>query len=188
MTLWQRPKKTNLLAQWLGFKPDASAAEIRKTTKCAAGSLGAALKHIATLFQSKIDSDKEHDAQHKQRQGFPEFVRDSFVQQVGLQSVAKSKLAELVHFSHAEVEKGRASACGRVLLLHRFMGLQEKKENSGEESADDDIENSIEGVSFILHLVQGPPYLSTRNIPCYVPISLPRSRTSEFITSQICSI
>jgi hypothetical protein len=45
----------------------------------------------------------EHDAQQKQRQGFPEFVRDSFTQQFGLQSVAKTKLVELVHFCQSEV-------------------------------------------------------------------------------------
>ena len=39
------------------------AAEIKKETKCGNGSLGAALKHIATLFQNKLGADKEHEAQ-----------------------------------------------------------------------------------------------------------------------------
>ena len=84
MTMVQRPKKADLLAHWLGFKPEATAAgkklsedqykmvqrwlltcaaEIKKETKCGSGSLGAALKHIATLFQNKLGADKEHEAQ-----------------------------------------------------------------------------------------------------------------------------
>ena len=98
-------------------------------------------------------------------------MRDSFVQQFGLQSVAKSKLSELVHFCHAEAEKGRAAACSRVLLLHRFMGLREKKERADAQGADDEIENSIEGVAFTLHLVQGVS-LSFSLRSCMVCVSL----------------
>ena len=37
--------------RWLGIEPEASAAAIKKQTKCGTCSLGTALKHIATLFQ-----------------------------------------------------------------------------------------------------------------------------------------
>jgi hypothetical protein len=33
-------------------------------------------------------------------------VRDSFLQQFGMASVAKGKLLELLHFAHLEFEKG----------------------------------------------------------------------------------
>ena len=144
---WRRPKKNDLLANWLGLDPSASASEIKNVTKCAGGSLASTLKHIANLFQAKMKHDSEHDAQKRPRQGFPEFTRDNFLQQMGLQSVAKSKLSDLIYFTQLEFEKGATKAHMRVRLLHRLLGLREHSEH-------DTIENSLEGVSFLLLLVQ----------------------------------
>ena len=66
-----------------------------------------------------MNRDADHDSQNKPRQGFAEFVRDSFLQQFGMASVAKSKLLELIHFAHLEYEKGPEQ--GDVLVCtHRF--------------------------------------------------------------------
>jgi len=92
-----------------------------------------------------MNRDADHDSQNKPRQGFAEFVRDSFLQQFGMASVAKSKLLELIHFAHLEYEKGPEQAHPRVLLLYRLMGLREST---------DDTDHGIEGLSFILHVVQ----------------------------------
>ena len=53
-----------------------------------------------------MNRDADQDAQGKPRQAFPEFMRDSFLQQFGMASVAKGKLLELIHFAHLEFEKG----------------------------------------------------------------------------------
>lgn len=64
------------------------------------------IKYEFLCVQNKMNRDADHDAQGKPRQAFPEFVRDSFLQQFGMASVAKGKLLELLHFAHLEFEKG----------------------------------------------------------------------------------
>ena len=144
---WKRPQKSHFISRWAGIAEGASADEIKKQFKPGTISIGTALKLIAELFQSKMERDKESDAQQKQRQGFPEFVRDFFVQQSGLQSMAKKKLIDLLYFTMLENEKG-SNAHPRVQLFFRLVGLQEKGNTSEE------VENSVECVSFLLLLVQ----------------------------------
>ena len=64
------------------------------------------IKYEFLCVQNKMNRDADHDAQGKPRQAFPEFMRDSFLQQFGMASVAKGKLLELIHFAHLEFEKG----------------------------------------------------------------------------------
>jgi hypothetical protein len=63
-----------------------------------------------------------------------------------------------IHFCLHQAEKGRAAASSRVLLLHRFLGLRhpqtDEEERRKKEEEEDEIENSVEGVSFLLLLVQ----------------------------------
>ena len=77
------------------------------------------MAHACLYVQNKMNRDADHDSQNKPRQGFAEFVRDSFLRQFGMASVAKSKLLELIHFAHLEYEKGPEQ--GDVLVCtHRF--------------------------------------------------------------------
>jgi len=93
-----------------------------------------------------MERDKENDAQGKVRQRFPEFVRDYFLQTCGLQSMAQKKVLELIHFAQQDSEKGEEVAHARIYLLHRLMGLRKNES--------DDIDNSVEGVSFLLSMTQ----------------------------------
>ena len=94
-----------------------------------------------------MKQDAEHDTHKRPRQGFPDFLRDTFLQNLGLQSVAKTKVSELVFFAQSELEKGQSKVHLRVLLLHRLMGLRETSDN-------DEVVNGVEGVSFLLSVVQ----------------------------------
>jgi len=55
--------KSDVLATWVGIDATISAKSIKKQTNCNAGSLGSTLKMISALYQSKMERDKEADAQ-----------------------------------------------------------------------------------------------------------------------------
>ena len=55
--------KSDVLATWVGIDAKISAKAIKTQTNCNAGSLGSTLKMIAVLYQSKMERDKEADAQ-----------------------------------------------------------------------------------------------------------------------------
>lgn len=71
-----------------------------------------------------MNRDADADEQHKARQAFPEFVRDSFLQQFGMASVAKSKLLELIHFAHLEYEKGPEQGDALLCIYVHADGMQ----------------------------------------------------------------
>lgn len=107
-------------------------------------SIPAALKHIATIVQAKMDQDKQSDLHKRQRQTMQECVRDFFTQRYGLASVAKQKLAELIATVLAEASK-KTKPHTRIWLFHVLMGLAEQ--TSGQET-------SIDECNFMLALIQ----------------------------------